>query len=562
MGIEHFLLAQATGEGGPGAEQEAAEFAGRSHWVSLLSEVLPRALLAELGLSKMLLGSSGGDQFFVVLPSEFHTYAEAFLKAAAEDIEKLSTGQVHLIWSMTENLGDWSDVRKRLYEQLSRKQSTPAALREKQPVENAPAVPPPVEIPAEPVVEAEEAPVVVEPVEVEAPAPEAEPVIETPPPAPAPAIEGHLHAPEPPKATPVSAVPNLFEPFLLDAPADRTTYFSGELGFRLREADTAGWSPETPGQVHLGSGKHAWPLSAHQDGIALARHIALTEDGSSPASTANLAARAAGRRAWGMLRGDVDNFGIRLRRVQSIEEHIQLSILYKQFFAGELEVLCSMPEFWRKVTLLYSGGDDFAVYGAWDALILLAREIQRLFARFCDENLKEFPGPEGKTITMALAVAPDVHASLASMFEQAGRNLEVAKSADKDCFYLFGSTVEWKQLATASDLKDTMARLVKEFACSPQYLEELASFYREGARPLSERLTRRARREHTDRPWRYHRKIMIATDTGTRGAGRGREFEKLRNSLIGDLIGKSPAQVKLRPAGKVALEWAKLLTEV
>jgi len=33
-----------------------------------LSEVLPRALLAELGLSKMLLGSSGGEQFLVVLP--------------------------------------------------------------------------------------------------------------------------------------------------------------------------------------------------------------------------------------------------------------------------------------------------------------------------------------------------------------------------------------------------------------------------------------------------------------------------------------------------------------
>ena len=31
-----------------------------------------------------------------------------------------------------------------------------------------------------------------------------------------------------------------------------------------------------------------------------------------------------------------------------------------------------MPEFWRKVTVIYSGGDDFAVYGAWDALIALA----------------------------------------------------------------------------------------------------------------------------------------------------------------------------------------------
>ena len=53
--------------------------------------------------------------------------------------------------------------------------------------------------------------------------------------------------------------------------------------------------------------------------------------------------------------------------------------MYKQFFAGELEVLCSMPEFWRKVTVLYSGGDDFAIYGAWDALIALAREYRAPF---------------------------------------------------------------------------------------------------------------------------------------------------------------------------------------
>jgi hypothetical protein len=32
-----------------------------------------------------------------------------------------------------------------------------------------------------------------------------------------------------------------------------------------------------------------------------------------------------------VLRGDVDNFGIRIRRAQSIEEHVQLSVMYKQF---------------------------------------------------------------------------------------------------------------------------------------------------------------------------------------------------------------------------------------
>ena len=90
----------------------------------------------------------------------------------------------------------------------------------------------------------------------------------------------------------------------------------------------------------------------------------------------------------------------------SIEEHVPLSVLYKQFFAGELEVLCSLPEFWRKVSIIYSGGDDFAVYGSWDALIALAREVQRLFHRFTEENLKEYPGAEGKTISMAIALAP------------------------------------------------------------------------------------------------------------------------------------------------------------
>ena len=115
-----------------------------------------------------------------------------------------------------------------------------------------------------------------------------------------------------------------------------------------------------------------------------------------------------------------------------------LSVLYKQFFAGELEVLCSLPEFWRKVSIIYTGGDDFAVYGSWDALIALAREVQRLFHRFTEENLKEYPGAEGKTISMAIALAPETYYPLAAVYEEAGRNLDLAKSADRDCIYLLG----------------------------------------------------------------------------------------------------------------------------
>ncbi len=465
LGIDEFLFA-------PAEQDHDQVFTGRSHWITLLSEVLPRALLAELGLAKILLGSSGGGQFLVVLPSEFREQAEAFLNAAATEIAALSDGALKLLWSVTENLGDWSDVRRRLTEQMTLRRGTPGFE----------------ESPAAPASESQE-------------------------------------------------------------------YFAGQLGMKMRDAESAGWSPETPGRIFT-SGKHVWSLSGSSvEALPFARHAAPSDDGREPASTAVLAGRATGLNTWGVLRGDVDNFGIRLRRAQTIEEHIQLSVMFKQFFAGELEVLCSMPEFWRKVTVIYSGGDDFAVYGAWDALIGLAREIERLFHRFAETNLKDFAGPEGKTISMALALAPAADASLGAVFEEAGRRLEVAKSSDKDCVWLLGRTLEWKQFAEAADLKDSLIRMISDFGCSPQYLRDLCGIYRETQSKMSKR---QARRTGGERPWRYHRRIRrILGAARPAGPERG-DFQKARIGIIADLIGRSAVTVKLRPAGRVALEWARL----
>src|SRR5207245_11271107 len=103
----------------PGAESDApGVLAGRAQWISLICEVLPRALLAELGLARILLGSSGGGQFLVVLPGEARRAAGEFLSAAARDVGRLSGGRLQLLWGITENLGDWSVVRKRLNEEL------------------------------------------------------------------------------------------------------------------------------------------------------------------------------------------------------------------------------------------------------------------------------------------------------------------------------------------------------------------------------------------------------------------------------------------------------------
>jgi CRISPR-associated protein Csm1 len=459
LGIEEFL---------PSGQPAESLLTGRLRWVSLLSEILPRALIAELGLSKMLLGSSGGEQFLVVLPEEVRAHVEEFLVAARQGIRELSQNRLELLWAITENLGDWTVVRKRLNDEFQRKQGTPLAA---------------------------------------------------------------------------TGFGGARAPWTEPDPA----YFEN-LGRTLRDATSVGWSPESPATIVTSGGKHSWTIGTSPDSVPLARHTALTDDGRETATAPVLASRAEGLAVWGVLRGDVDSFGIRMRRLQSIEEYVQLSVLYKQFFAGEVEVLCSLPEFWRKVNLLHTGGDDFAVVGAWDALIAFARELQRLFQRFTEEHLKEFPGPEGKTITMALALAPELDTPLGSVYGRSRDRLEIAKSSDKDCFYLLGRTLEWKQLSDAAELKDELAAMVREFGVAPQYIRDLCGIYRE---------TRRAPgAKRVERPWRFHRRLLRIL-----GGSRARDFQKARTSLIADLIGKNPANIKLRPSGRVALEWARLSTE-
>src|SRR5512141_318286 len=105
LGTEEFLLAgSAEGRSARSAGEDL--LAGRSQWITLLCEVLPRALLAELGLARILLGSSGGGQFLLVLPGEAQEAADTFLKAAAKQVSDLSSGYVKLVWAVTDNLGD------------------------------------------------------------------------------------------------------------------------------------------------------------------------------------------------------------------------------------------------------------------------------------------------------------------------------------------------------------------------------------------------------------------------------------------------------------------------
>ena len=177
--------------------------------------------------------------------------------------------------------------------------------------------------------------------------------------------------------------------------------------------------------------------------------------------------------------------------------------------------------------------------------------MQRLFHRFTEENLKDYPGRRGQDhLDGDRAGAGDRTTRWRRCTSRRGATWNWPKSSDKDCIYVLGRVLEWRQLADAAELKDTVTRLVHDFRMSRQLLYRVAQHLRREAYGDGHR-------RDSQRTWRFQRRFNRIL-SGT----RDREFQKLRTHLISEIAGRKSAEVKLRPAGLVALEWARLVTEV
>jgi CRISPR-associated protein Csm1 len=483
LGASEFLSSGAafeTGSDGVGTSNQnsSAELIGRSAWLSLFCEVLPRGLLAELKLSNLLLGSSSAEQFLIVLAEEEIDRMEALLGQAAEGVRKLSGNTLQLIWATTENLGAWPVARKRLDDALDARTATPLAGQTDTASSFAP-------------------------------------------------LQQHL------------------------GPLEHE-YFEN-FAHQLSAAATVGWSAESPALLTWDKGQYTWTLkeqSGFEDnGIPFPRRFALDDDGNI-ASAMEVAERADGTPRWGVLCGDIDQFAAYLKSVGTVEDHIHLSVLFKEFFAGELSVLCTLPEFFRKISILYRGGDDFLVWGSWDGLLLLARELQRVFERFVEQNKDAFPGIETRTLSMALAIAPAIDAPVASVFHDAFVQVKHAKAIEPGTFYIFGRAIEWQRLPEAEEVKNSLVRLVREHGFAPEYINDLAAVYREA---FAGSRTGRRKAIRVDKPWRTYMRLSRVIPQA-----RNKEVNTLRNAAITSLIGKRTAGLKLRPSARVGLEWARL----
>ncbi len=158
---------------------------------------------------------------------------------------------------------------------------------------------------------------------------------------------------------------------------------------------------------------------------------------------------------------------------------------------------------------------------------------------------------------MALALAPELDTPLGSVYGRARDRLEIAKSADKDCFYLLGRTLEWKQLSDAAELKD-------ELTAHGARIRRRAAVYSRSVRHLSRdpaRARRQARGTSLALPSRLLASVIlrrrIARSRFSKGARRpdrrpGRQKSRQHKvAAVGPRSARMGQTVHRRPGGKL-----------
>lgn len=165
-----------------------------------------------------------------------------------------------------------------------------------------------------------------------------------------------------------------------------------------------------------------------------------------------------GIKRLGVMRADVDDLGAAFsagfnHHYDTLGRSAALSRQLSIFFKRYINNLCAKREFSlfdddksgeHKVHIIYSGGDDMFIVGAWDDLIELAVDIRHAFKVFTNDKL---------SFSAGIGLFPD-KCPISEMARRTGDMEYAAKMMPgKDSIALFGSSTE--QLGESEDLNIT-----------------------------------------------------------------------------------------------------------
>ncbi len=183
----------------------------------------------------------------------------------------------------------------------------------------------------------------------------------------------------------------------------------------------------------------------------------------------DLAKDSEGIHRLGILRMDVDNLGAvfskGLGERATISRVATLSSSLSLFFEGWLNKFIK-NKYEKDIYLIYSGGDDLFLVGAWDKIINLSENIAERFKKF---TMKSIDNTENLTLSSGIAILPTKYplykgAEIAGEFESASKEHKRRDEKDpsKNAVTFLGNTIGWEEFSAIEGFKNTLVRLIRD----------------------------------------------------------------------------------------------------
>ncbi|WP_404319936.1 type III-A CRISPR-associated protein Cas10/Csm1 [Malaciobacter canalis] len=175
-----------------------------------------------------------------------------------------------------------------------------------------------------------------------------------------------------------------------------------------------------------------------------------------PYSFDDLAKKSKGAENIAILKGDVDSLGNFIKdksnALDSYENYIYLAQTLNNFFTIKVKEL--LEKDYKNTYVVFTGGDDFFIIGAWNEIIKLVKDIYKEFKIFTSEKLTL---SVGVMLSKANVPISYMHTKVEELLDESKRNKE------KDSITLFSQTVTWQEYIQNKDtLYDKLENMSEE----------------------------------------------------------------------------------------------------
>jgi CRISPR-associated protein Csm1 len=179
-----------------------------------------------------------------------------------------------------------------------------------------------------------------------------------------------------------------------------------------------------------------------------------------------------GTEKLGILKMDVDNLG-RLfsdgfdKAIRTPSRMMSLSRSLQWFFEGYMNTRLQDDEYKDYLYVIFSGGDDLFIVGAWHKVFDMAMLIEKEFRAFVCEN-------KSVTLSASLLVV-DEHFPVSRFAVLAEDRLYEAKhdSLNKNTINVFGQNLTWAEFEEAWEIKEKLVEMVKRYGESKAVIQKI-----------------------------------------------------------------------------------------